>query len=193
MFLPDFSVSFLIVFVLGFGLMACGPQKSSNQLVLGNKEKVKLEVKHKINLMGHRNWVLLVDSAFPEQNSGGMEILLMEGGILENLAWLLDMINAAPHVDAKIYRDLELDFLDDGMVDGIGDFKVGLESHFQNNVVTSLLHDEVFTLLDQEAALFSVLVIKTEELMPYTSIFLRLDCGYWNEEQEQYLRNKMTQ
>ncbi len=192
-FLPNCLVSFLIALVLGFGLMGCGPQKPNNQLTLSNKEKVQLEVKKKIDLMGHRNWVLLVDSAFPEQNSVGTQTIMVEGGILENLEWLLDMTNAAPHVDPKIYRDLELDFLKDDMVDGISDFKVGLERLFKNKDVNPLLHDKVFELLDQEAALFSVLVIKTEELMPYTSVFLRLDCGYWDEEQEQALRNKMNQ
>jgi hypothetical protein len=28
--------------------------------------------------------------------------------------------------------------------------------------------------------------------IPYTSVFLRLDCGYWTDEQEKKLRAKMA-
>ncbi|WP_182953509.1 hypothetical protein [Pedobacter gandavensis] len=54
-----------------------------------------------------------------------------------------------------------------------------------------LLHNEVFKKLDAESKLFKVLVIKTNEVIPYTSVFLQLDCGYWNGEKEQQLRDEM--
>jgi hypothetical protein len=34
-------------------------------------------------------------------------------------------------------------------------------------------------------------VLKTRMTIPYTSVFLRLDCGYWSDEQEKRLREKM--
>jgi hypothetical protein len=36
-------------------------------------------------------------------------------------------------------------------------------------------------------------VIKTNCTMPYTSVFLQLDCAYWGAEDEQLLRENMAQ
>jgi hypothetical protein len=36
--------------------------------------------------------------------------------------------------------------------------------------------------------MFRILIIKTELTIPYTSVFLELDCGYWDGEAEKQLR-----
>ncbi|WP_449438014.1 hypothetical protein [Pedobacter steynii] len=55
-----------------------------------------------------------------------------------------------------------------------------------------MLHDSVFRKLDTESKLFKVLVIKTNETIPYTSVFLQLDCAYWNGEKEKQLRDALS-
>ena len=55
----------------------------------------------------------------------------------------------------------------------------------------SILHDSVFTKLDEASKLFKIVVLKTNETIPYTSVFLQLDCSYWNAEKEKQLREKM--
>ena len=47
-------------------------------------------------------------------------------------------------------------------------------------------------MLDQSAQLFRVLIIKTEMTIPYTSVFFELDCGYWNADAEQRLREAIA-
>ncbi|MCK4991794.1 MAG: hypothetical protein KAS29_14950, partial [Bacteroidales bacterium] len=59
--------------------------------------------------------------------------------------------------------------------------------------VNTLLHDEVFRMLDESSSLFRVLVIKTNCTIPYTSVFLQLDCSYWDPENEKLLREKMSE
>jgi len=36
-----------------------------------------------------------------------------------------------------------------------------------------------------------VVIIKTDLVLPYTSVFMRLDCGYWSAEAESKLRDSM--
>jgi hypothetical protein len=36
-----------------------------------------------------------------------------------------------------------------------------------------------------------VLILKTDLTLPYTSVFIELDCGYWGPEKEQALRAMM--
>jgi hypothetical protein len=52
-------------------------------------------------------------------------------------------------------------------------------------------HEEIITKLDGAAKLFNILLLKTNMTLPYTSIFLELDCGYWTEEAEKALRERM--
>ncbi|MGY0040684.1 hypothetical protein [Pedobacter sp. NJ-S-72] len=62
---------------------------------------------------------------------------------------------------------------------------------FGNQHVQSLLHNEVFKNLDSESKLFKVLVIKTNETIPYTSVFMQLDCAYWDASKEEVLRRNI--
>jgi hypothetical protein len=45
---------------------------------------------------------------------------------------------------------------------------------------------------DQSARAFRVLIIKTNLTLPYRSVFLQLDCGYWSAEAGQRLRQAMA-
>lgn len=36
-----------------------------------------------------------------------------------------------------------------------------------------------------------ILVIKTDMTVPYTSVFVQLDCGYWSPEKEARLRRAL--
>ena len=40
--------------------------------------------------------------------------------------------------------------------------------------------------------MFNVLLLKTDLVIPYTSVFLQLDCGYWNAEKEARLRDLIS-
>jgi sugar lactone lactonase YvrE len=147
---------------------------------------------NKLELMGHRNWILVVDKAFPEQSSPGISTLYVEQDLLPTLREVLEMLESATHVRPVVYRDRELEYLSDAEVPGIGEFKSRSSLLLAGHAVHSLLHEEVFTMLDQSSALFTTLVIKTSCTLPYTSVFMQLDCAYWGPEDEKALREKMN-
>jgi hypothetical protein len=49
-------------------------------------------------------------------------------------------------------------------------------------------HEELIGKLDEAAKTFRVLILKTNLTLPYTSVFLELDCGYWDAGSEERLR-----
>jgi len=142
-------------------------------------------------MLGHRNWILVVDKAFPEQSSPGMRYIYVEEELLPVLKFVLDEIDASTHVSPVIYRDMELSYIIGEQVPGINDFRAESKKVLAERDVQTLLHDEVFRLLDQSSALFRVLVIKTRCTLPYTSVFIQLDCAYWNPQQEEELRTNI--
>lgn len=146
-----------------------------------------------MNMLGHRNWVLVVDKAFPEQSSPGMTYLYVEQDLLPTLLEVLEMLGSSTHVKPVIYRDKELEFLTDQQVPGIEVFKAESNQMLKSYQVIRLLHEDVFRLLDESSALFSTLVIKTSGILPYTSVFMQLDCAYWGPEKEKKLREQMNE
>ena len=145
-----------------------------------------------LNMLGHRNWILVVDKAFPEQSSAGMKYIYVEQELLATLEYVLGALDRSTHVSPSIYRDKELSFITEEQVSGIEAFRSATNKILEGRIVNTLLHDEVFSMLDESSSLFRVLVIKTNCTIPYTSVFLQLDCAYWGPENEKILRENMS-
>lgn len=140
---------------------------------------------------GHRNWIVVADYAYPRQSAEGIETIFTGRDHLEVLDRVLETIGKAPHVSPTIMIDRELQFLGDEDAPGIEKYRSELEGRLGNREVTSMPHEAIISRLDEASELFSVLILKTTMTLPYTSVFIELDCGYWDAGKEQHLRNSM--
>lgn len=150
----------------------------------------KSEFEKILPLLGHRNWILVVDKAYPLQSADGINYINSNEDIETVLPYVLDEVKKASHIKPIIYLDKEFSFLtqfgekENAMVDSITKILDG-------NDVNSLYHDDVFSKLSAASELFSVVVIKTESTVAYSSVFIELDCGYWTKEEEEQLRSAL--
>jgi hypothetical protein len=53
-------------------------------------------------------------------------------------------------------------------------------------------HERVIANIDEASRQFHVLVLKTRMAIPYTSVFIRLDCKYWSADAEARLRSRIA-
>ena len=157
----------------------------------GEKASWQSILEEDLHMLGHRNWILVVDKAFPEQSSPGMNYLYVDQDLLSTLEQVLEKVEASSHVKPVIYQDRELTYITEEQVEGIAAFRSEMGAVLAGRDVNTLLHEEVFQMLDESSSLFRVLVIKTKTVLPYTSVFLQLDCAYWSPDQEQLLREIM--
>jgi hypothetical protein len=141
---------------------------------------------------GHRNWVVIADSAYPLQSNPGIETIMAGEGLLQVLGHALEEISKTPHVRPIIYTDRELQFVPDSDSPGISAYRQRLSTALSNQKINTLPHEEIIHRLDEAAKTFNVLIIKTRMTLPYTSVFLQLDCAYWSTEAEQRLRQAMS-
>ncbi|MCK5065930.1 MAG: hypothetical protein KAR16_00765 [Bacteroidales bacterium] len=189
--IPRASLLPLILFGLASMVSSC---ISGNQSVnSADEESWQTILENDLHLLGHRNWILVVDKAFPEQSSPGMKYLYVEQDLLPTLEYVLEKVEASSHVKPIIYQDKELSFITGEQVPGIETFRSEAEKILAGREVNTLLHDEVFSMLDESSSLFRVLVIKTNCTIPYTSVFLQLDCSYWGPDNEKILRDLMSE
>ena len=152
----------------------------------------KAQVAEAMPLLGHRNWVLIVDSAYPLETSRGIETVETDADELTVVRAVLESIHASRHVRPIITLDSELAFVPDQDAPGASAYRAQIGKLLQGYDVQSLPHDTILKAIDKEGKVFHVLVLKTSMAIPYTSVFIRLDCKYWSEDAEKRLRAKMS-
>jgi hypothetical protein len=141
--------------------------------------------------LGHRNWIIVADSAFPLQISPGIETIVSNEDHFTVLDKVLKAIDAAKHIRPKVYLDKELAFVPEALAPGADDARRRLEEALKGRGAEPILHEELIARLDQVGKTFKIIMIKTALAVPYTSVFLELDCGYWGPEAEAKMRGKM--
>jgi hypothetical protein len=150
---------------------------------------------HKVNeelpLMGHRNWIVVVDSAYPLQTSSGVETVDTGADQLAVLDYVLNVIKNSKHVRPLVHTDAELRFVPESEAPGVGQYRDQLQTRLAGIPVDAILHQTLIDRLNETGNSFHVLVLKTNMIIPYTSVFLQLDCRYWSAESEARLRASM--
>ncbi len=185
------KVLFFLFFVsLGLVLVTCEPpeKKEASGLTLLNWEQ---RLAQQLPALGHRNWIVVADSAFPLQISPGIEVVVSGEDHFVVLEKVLKAIDDSRHIRARIYLDKELAFVTEDLAPGIDACSARLDGLLKERDVTPVLHEELIARLDQVARTFRILMIKTNLALPYTSVFIELDCGYWSREDEVRMREKM--
>jgi hypothetical protein len=154
-----------------------------------NWQKILAE---RIPAYGHRNWIVVADSAYPAQAKEGIETVVANADQLQVLEAVMAALGKSKHVAPIIYTDQELKYLDDAQAPGVEAYRGRLAAIFKDKTVESLPHERIIEKLDAVSQTFRVLIVKTTMTVPYTSVFLQLDCAYWGPDAEKGLRAKMA-
>jgi L-fucose mutarotase/ribose pyranase (RbsD/FucU family) len=147
----------------------------------------------RLPLLGHRNWIVVADSAYPAQSNAGIETVATGADHIEVLATILKVIAACAHVRANVLIDAELKFVDEKDVPGVTALRQHIYQLVDAQTVRELDHEQIISRLDESGKLFHILIFKSTLTIPYSSVFLELDCGYWNSASELRLRNSLVQ
>jgi L-fucose mutarotase/ribose pyranase (RbsD/FucU family) len=155
------------------------------------KANWKETLKDRLQLYGHRNWLVIADSAYPAQSRQAIETIVVDEEQVTVLEQTLAILGGCKHIEPNIYTDRELNFVKDTDAPGISSYRQELGALLKGHEVRTLPHEEIISTLDQVGETFRVLLIKTNMRIPYTSVFLELECGYWNADAEKRLRVSM--
>jgi hypothetical protein len=151
------------------------------------------KVKGELPLLGHRNWIVIVDSAYPLQVSPGIETIETGSDQLAVLDFVLGAIKDSKHVRPLVHTDKEIDYIPESEAPGVERYREDLKRRIAGIPSDSVLHQELIDRLSETGKSIHVLVLKTQMTIPYTSIFLQLDCKYWSAESEARMRKAMNE
>lgn len=139
-------------------------------------------------VLGHRNWIVIADAAYPDQVSPGIRTIATGGRQLDVVREVLTALKGTSHVQPIVHLDAELAHVPETLAPGVDAYRRDLKQLLTGQRVVTLSHEDIIKLLDEAGKTFRVVILKTDLTIPYTSVFLQLDCGYWGPEPEKQLR-----
>jgi hypothetical protein len=148
-------------------------------------------LRQQLPLMGRRNWIVVADMAYPFQSRPGVTTVFTGTKHLESVSGVLSEVRRAPHLRAVVYTAAELAAVAETDAPGITAHRKELDALLKGETVKRLPREKILARLDEEAKTFRVLVIKTRAMLPYSAVFVQLDCGYWGPGAEQRLRKAL--
>jgi hypothetical protein len=111
---------------------------------------------------------------------------------LEVVRYLLGAIDKSIHVGPDIFMDAELPYVQEEDAPGTSAYRDAIEKLLDGQNIQSELHEKLIEDIGQASQLVHVLVLKTRLTIPYSSVFIRLNCKYWGDDAEERLRSKMA-
>ena len=106
---------------------------------------------------------------------------------------VLSAVDKSIHVRPVVFMDAELPFVPEQDAPGVTAYRQAIKTVFAGRKVTSLPHDQIIAKVDEVAKTFHIVILKTTMTVPYTSVFLQLNCKYWSDEAEAHLRTAMKE
>ncbi|MDR1593810.1 MAG: hypothetical protein LBS43_04895 [Prevotellaceae bacterium] len=185
---------FLVLATLCFQFAACSKSASKCcglESTTISTPSWKDELKTELPLLGHRNWIVVTDMAYPLQTQQGIKTVYTNEAYMDILDFVYKEIEKAPHIKAAIYQDKELLSLNEKNAVGIDALRGQMKTLLGDNR-TFVPHEELIDRLDEVSRKFNVVILKSALTVPYTSTFFELDCNYWDSKREAELRTLMT-
>ena len=146
---------------------------------------------HALAEMGAHNWIVIAEPAYPLPNTTGMDVVATDLSQTDLLTLVLNSLANTRRVSPVFYTTAELPFVLERDAIGIGAYQAQLSTLLKGGQVYALPQQEIDTKLDAVSRNYKVLVLKSTTTLPYSSVYIDLHSGYWNQDAENRLRAAM--
>ncbi len=174
------------------GLLALGAAfLSLGCASLQNSQPWQAAVDRQAGQLGYRNWIVIAEASFPAHNRPGLRQVTASVEVPEALDYVLKALERTESVRPQVYVTRELRSVENDFAPGIDDLRKRLQGSLHGHEPTELDQQSLLTLLQDANRSFDVLVIRTPTALPYSSVFLELQPGYWDVDSETRLRERI--
>lgn len=173
---------FLVLVTAVMSLGCAGMQENSNW---------EAAVQRQTGQLGYRNWIVIAEASFPAHNRPGIRQVNAPVAIPQALDYVLRTLEETENVRPQIYVPRELRSVENDFAPGMDEFRKNLQVAMHGHETTELDQQSLLTLLEDAGRSFDVLVIRTPTALPYSSVFLELQPGYWDVDSETRLRERI--
>ncbi len=159
---------------------------------LQNSRDWKGSVNQQVNQLGYRNWIVISEASFPAHSRPGMRQVISDAEVPEVVDYVLNALEQTQHVRPQIFLTREMRSVENDFAPGIDSMRERIRASLHGHEPTELDQQSLITLLEAANQSYDVLVIRTPTALPYTSVFLELQPGYWDAESEDRLRERIS-
>lgn len=179
-------MSFIITILCTIGVLAC-----AGCGIMKGSADWKGSVNSQVNQLGYRNWIVVSEASFPAHSRVGIRQVSADAEVPEVVDYVLNALEQTQNVRPKIYLTREMRAVENDFAPGIDSMRERIAQSLHAHESTELDQQSLITLLESANQSYDVLVIRTTTALPYTSVFLELQPGYWDAESEDRLRERI--
>lgn len=148
-------------------------------------------VNQQVAQLGYRNWIVVAEASFPAHSRPGTRQITSTAEIPQVVDYVLTALERTEHVRPKVYLTRELRAIENDVAPGIDELREKIRSSLHGHEATELDQQSLITLLGTANQSYDILVIRTPTALPYSSVFMELQPGYWDAESEDRLRRQI--
>jgi hypothetical protein len=148
-------------------------------------------VERQVAQLGYRNWIIVTEASFPAHNKPGFRHVTADIDVPEGVDYVLRTLEQTEHVRPRVYLPREQRSVENEFAPGIDEMRKRIKESLHGHEFTELDQQSLITLLESANKSFDILVIRTHTALPYSSVFLELQPGYWDNESEARLRSRI--
>lgn len=117
--------------------------------------------------------------------------MAVSSGSADTFREVLDILELQASLTPRIWVNNEMDVVTEDMAPGIKEFRKEVNSLLSGRFCYRLDERIISMQLAEAAKDFRVLFIKTGTRLPYSTIAIELDSGYWSSDSEAEIRSRM--
>ncbi len=170
-----------IIFLIG----GCGASREKLPPAWGKT------VSREVDALGIQNWIIIAESSFPVVSRVGVRTLVVDAEVPELVDYVVNHLESSENVNPTFNTARELPYVSNDRAPGIDQFRKDLKEALHGHEVRQMDNRSLTLLAHSDASKFAVLVLKSKTALPYSSVFVELDSGYWDRGSEDKLRLDM--
>lgn len=148
-------------------------------------------IDNEVAALGASNWIIVTDASFPTPAQAGAHTIVSPVSLPQTLEQILQSIESTGHVKPRFYVTRESQTITEEYAPGIDAMRQQRDQALHGHEKQVLPHRSLDILKDSASKGFRVLLVKTQTTLPYTSVYIELESGYWDGDSESALRKKM--
>ncbi len=154
-------------------------------------EELRTQLDPHLNVLGARNWIVVADPAYPILAGEGVDVITVEADSVCTLREVLRSLAAEGSLTPRLWLCSELEAVPEKRAPGMRKFRQQLHKLTARHLHYEVTDRIIALQLAQAAQTYRILYIKTTTALPYSSIAIELDSGYWDSDAEEELRQRL--
>lgn len=155
-------------------------------------EQTRDSISPQLQQLGARNWIVIADPTYPIPAGTGVQTMVVATGSLDTFREVLDLIEQQGSLTPRIWVNNEMEAITDNLAPGMELYNSAVNNLVSGRFCYRLDERIISSQVAEASQNFRVLFIKTPTQLPYSSIAIELDSGYWDSDSETEIRERLA-